>query len=128
MVEVGVELIFVQRLVGLDVVGVLDDLDLDARIRGQVVVNVVQDLRVRRGGSRRPSRVLTSEGVEEVEPPELTAGTRRIPVDKVSFADELSECGGLLQFYMPVTFDPDAVFGTHVATAENDAGSTCTPL
>ena len=57
---------------------------------------------------------------EEVEPPELTAGTRRIPVDKVSFADELSECDGLLQFYMPVTFDPDAVFGTHVATAEND--------
>ena len=41
-------------------------------------------------------------------------------VDKVSFADELSECDGLLQFYMPVTFDPDAVFGTHVATAEND--------
>ena len=33
---------------------------------------------------------------------------------------DLSECGGLLQFYMPVTFDPDAVFGTHVATAEND--------
>ncbi|MFR2334337.1 MAG: hypothetical protein ACLS63_15885, partial [Flavonifractor plautii] len=57
---------------------------------------------------------------EEVETPELTAGTRRIPVDKVSFADELSECDGLLQFYMPVTFDPDAVFGTHVATAEND--------
>ena len=50
LVEVGVELIFVQRLVGLDVVGVLDDLDLDARIRSQVVVNVVQDLRVRRGG------------------------------------------------------------------------------
>ncbi|MCQ4661988.1 hypothetical protein NE656_24850, partial [Flavonifractor plautii] len=44
----------------------------------------------------------------------------RIPVDKVSFADELSECDGLLQFYIPVTFDPDAVFGTHVATAEND--------
>ena len=51
---------------------------------------------------------------EEVEPPELTAGTRRIPVDKVRFADELSECGGLLQFYMPVAFAPDAVFGTHV--------------
>ena len=45
---------------------------------------------------------------------------KRQPVDKVSFADELSECGGLLQFYMPVAFAPDAVFGTHVATAEND--------
>ena len=39
---------------------------------------------------------------------------------EVGFAEDLSECGGLLQFYMPVTFDPDAVFGTHVATAEND--------
>ncbi|EHM39584.1 hypothetical protein HMPREF0372_03751, partial [Flavonifractor plautii ATCC 29863] len=57
---------------------------------------------------------------EEVEPPELTAGTRRIPVDKVSFADEPSECDGRLLFYVPVGFDPDAVFGTHVATAEND--------
>ena len=57
---------------------------------------------------------------EEAEPPELTGGTRRIPVDKVSFADELSECDGRLLFYMPVAFDPDAVFGTHVATAENN--------
>ena len=57
---------------------------------------------------------------EEAEPPELTAGTRRIPVDKVSFTDELSECDGRLLFYVPVAFDPDAVFGTHVATAEND--------
>lgn len=39
---------------------------------------------------------------------------------EVGFAEDLSECGGLLQFYMPVTFDPDAVFGTHVVTAEND--------
>ena len=57
---------------------------------------------------------------EEAEPPELTGGQRRIPVDKVSFTDELSECDGRFLFYMPVTFDPDAVFGTHVATAEND--------
>ena len=46
---------------------------------------------------------------EEVEPPELAGGQRRIPLDKVSFADELSECDGLLQFYMPVAFAPDAV-------------------
>ena len=57
---------------------------------------------------------------EEAEPPELTGGQRRIPVDKVSFTDELSECDGRFLFYMPVTFDPDAVFGTHVATGEND--------
>ena len=57
---------------------------------------------------------------EEAEPPELTGGQHRIPVDKVSFTDELSECDGRLLFYVPVAFDPDAVFGTHVATAEND--------
>ena len=57
---------------------------------------------------------------EEAEPPELTGGRLRIPVDKVSFTDELSECDGCLLFYVPVAFDPDAVFGTHVATGEND--------
>ena len=54
------------------------------------------------------------------EPPEFTGGTRRLSMDEVSFTEEMSECGGLLQFYIPVTFDPDAVFGTHVATEEND--------
>ena len=29
-------------------------------------------------------------------------------------------CSSDLLFYVPVAFDPDAVFGTHVATAEND--------
>ena len=38
----------------------------------------------------------------------------------MSFTDELSECDGRLLFCVPVAFDPDAVFGTHVATAEND--------
>ena len=38
----------------------------------------------------------------------------------VSFTDEHSECDGRLLFYVPVAFDPDAVFGTHVATAENN--------
>ena len=33
---------------------------------------------------------------------------------------DLSECGSLLNFYVPVTFDPDAVFGTNVATDAND--------
>ena len=55
---------------------------------------------------------------EEAEPPELTGGARRLSVDEVGFAEELSE--GQLRFYIPVTFDPDAVFGTHVATAENN--------
>ena len=50
LVEVGVQVAVVQRSVGLDVVGVLNDLELDARIRGQVVVDVGEDLGVGRGG------------------------------------------------------------------------------
>ena len=50
LVEVGVQVAVVQRGVGLDVVGVLNDVELDARVRGQVVVDVGEDLRVGRGG------------------------------------------------------------------------------
>ena len=73
--------------------------------------------RTDRSLAQQYSHLLTTE---EAEPPELTVGTHRLPMGEVGFAEDLSECGGLLQFYMPVTFDPDAVFGTHVATAEND--------
>ena len=73
--------------------------------------------RTDRSLAQQYSHLLTTE---EAELPELTVGTHRLPMGEVGFAEDLSECGGLLQFYMPVTFDPDAVFGTHVATAEND--------
>lgn len=39
---------------------------------------------------------------------------------QVSFADEISEIDGKLNFYMETNFDVDAVFGTHVCTDEND--------
>ena len=39
---------------------------------------------------------------------------------EISFADEISEINGLLNFYMETNFDVDAVFGTHVCTGEND--------
>ena len=38
-------------------------------------------------------------------------------MNEISFRDDMSECGSLLNFYVPVTFDPDAVFGTNVATS-----------
>ena len=38
----------------------------------------------------------------------------------ISFAEEISEVDGLLNFYMEINFDVDAVFGTHVCTGEND--------
>lgn len=46
--------------------------------------------------------------------------TKRLPVDAVSFTDEITECDGKLNFYIPINFDPDAVFGTNVASAFND--------
>ena len=73
--------------------------------------------RIGRSLARQYQHLLAEAGGE---PPELPVGQRRVPVDKVSFTDELSECDGRLLFYVPVAFDPDAVFGTHVATAEND--------
>lgn len=53
-------------------------------------------------------------------PPELKGGIKRLPVDAVSFTDEITECDGKLLFYIPTYFDPDAVFGTHVCTDTND--------
>ncbi len=41
-------------------------------------------------------------------------------MNEISFQEDMSECGSLLNFYVPVTFDPDAVFGTNVATDAND--------
>ncbi|NBI65989.1 hypothetical protein D1646_04015 [Pseudoflavonifractor sp. 60] len=38
----------------------------------------------------------------------------------ISFAEEISEIGTLLNFYLPTYFNVDAVFGTHVRTGEND--------
>lgn len=58
--------------------------------------------------------------MEREAPPELTAGTKRLPVDAVSFTDEITECDGKLNFYIPINCDPDAVFGTNVASAFND--------
>ena len=48
------------------------------------------------------------------------SGSRRLSMEKVTFQDEISECGSLLNFYVPVTFDPDAVFGTDMTSTAND--------
>ena len=39
---------------------------------------------------------------------------------EISFAEEINEVNGLLNFYMEVGFNVDEVFGTHVCTREND--------
>ncbi|WP_251319537.1 hypothetical protein [Flintibacter muris] len=38
----------------------------------------------------------------------------------ISFAEEITEINGLLNFYMNTWFDVDAVFGTHICTSDND--------
>ena len=43
-----------------------------------------------------------------------------ISTSEISFAEEISEIDGLLNFYMETNFDVDAVFGTHVCTGKND--------
>ena len=50
----------------------------------------------------------------------VLSGSRRLRMEEVTFQDDMSECGNQLNFYVPITFDPDAVFGTNVATDAND--------
>ena len=52
-------------------------------------------------------------------PPELDGGSQRLDLRLVTFEGDISEYDGTLSFYMPVTFDPDAVFGTSVASDSN---------
>ena len=63
---------------------------------------------------------LAGKELTDTYQPVFIQGEHRIPVDALIFQDEISEIGHLLNFYIPVTFDPDKVFGTHVATTEND--------
>ena len=53
-------------------------------------------------------------------PPELDIGECRLDLQRIFFEDDISEFQGRLSFYMPVTFDPDAVFGTRVTLDSND--------
>ena len=56
---------------------------------------------------------------EDGSPPVLDGGSRRLDMAAVSFEGEIIESDGELSFYMPVTFNPDAVFGTNVASDSN---------
>lgn len=56
----------------------------------------------------------------KAEEPQVLCGSRRLKPLEISFEGEISEYGHVLNFYMPVVFDPDAVFGTDVTSVEND--------
>ena len=57
--------------------------------------------------------------LDDLEKKEITSAGH-LTMGNVSFAEEISEINGLLNFYMDVGFNVDAVFGTHVCTDEND--------
>ena len=44
----------------------------------------------------------------------------QLDLSRISFADEIMEMDGLLNFYVTIDFDPDHAFGTNVCTDEND--------
>lgn len=48
------------------------------------------------------------------------AGTKPLTGNDVRFENEVYQDGNLLSFYLGTYYDPDAVFGTNVCTAEND--------
>ena len=52
--------------------------------------------------------------------PILIRGESPLPVDELCFEEEISQMEHLLNFYIPVTFNADKVFGTFVETKRND--------
>lgn len=57
--------------------------------------------------------------LDKLDGREITSA-RHLSARDISFAEEISEINGLLNFYMETGFDVDAVFGTFVCTSEND--------
>ena len=55
----------------------------------------------------------------ETEVP-ILRGQRELRSGDIYFSEEIMQNDNLLEFYMDVSFDVDAVFGTHVCTSEND--------
>lgn len=75
------------------------------------------------GSEQRWSRFLERLDGREITdyvPAALPHSQRQLTAADISFSDEIMQNDNMLEFYMDVVFDPDAVFGTHVCTAEND--------
>lgn len=47
-------------------------------------------------------------------------GQRKLRLEDISFSGDVMQNENLLEFYMDVTFDADAAFGTQVCTSDND--------
>ncbi len=57
--------------------------------------------------------------LDKLEGKELTSAGH-LSAQDISFAEEITEIDGLLDFYMETYFNVDAMFGTYVCTGEND--------
>lgn len=57
--------------------------------------------------------------LDKLEDKEITSAGH-LSAREISFAEEISEINGLLNFYIQTDFDVDGMFGTHVCTEEND--------
>lgn len=66
----------------------------------------------------RPEQYM-SRFLEKLEGKELTS-PGHLSAQDITFAEEITEIDGLLNFYMETNFDVDAAFGTHVCIGEND--------
>ena len=66
---------------------------------------------------RLDGKALTSETVQQVS---YLEGSQRLRPEEIRFEDEIQWNGHLLEFYVPVYFDPDKVFGTEIATSGRD--------
>ena len=58
--------------------------------------------------------------MNEEKPERFLRGERTLHAEDIQFAESIEQMENLLDFYMEVGFDADAVFGTHVCTDEND--------
>lgn len=63
---------------------------------------------------------LDGKQITHASEPGYISGSRPLHAEDISFAEDIIQNENLLEFYMEVPFDADAVFGTHVCTDEND--------
>lgn len=62
---------------------------------------------------------LDGKQLTDASEPKYISGSRPLRAGDISFAEDIIQNENLLEFYMEVSFDADAVFGTHVCTDEN---------
>ena len=78
-----------------------------------------QDLSTEQRWERLLNKLDGKELTPDSEPPVL-CGSRRFRLEELALEHEINELDNHLTFYLLPNYDPDAVFGLHVAEADND--------